>query len=99
MADVKEKEIEICDYKGDYVPGQEVSVILQESMGFKALLYGYLLPFILILVVLISLYAITGNELAAGLSSVAVLIPYYIILYFYRGHLKNIFKFELEESI
>jgi positive regulator of sigma E activity len=99
MADVREKEIEIDHFKGQYIAGQEVSILLQESLGFKALLFGYLLPFILILVILIAMFTITGNELAAGSLALGVLVPYYIMLYFFRGRLKKIFKFELEESL
>ncbi len=99
MADVKEKEVEIEQFRGQYKPGQEVSILLQESLGFKALLFGYLLPFILILVILIAMFSITGNELTAGFLALGILIPYYIMLYFFRGRLKKIFKFELEESL
>ncbi len=97
MADVKEKEIEISRFRGNYLPGQEVSVVFRESLGFTALFYGYVLPFILILILLISVFYVTNNELAAALSALGILIPYYITLYFFRGFLKKIFKFEIEE--
>jgi positive regulator of sigma E activity len=99
MADIREKEVEIDHFSGNYIPGQEVSVLLQESLGFKALFFGYIFPFILILISLITTYFLTGNELAAGFLSLAVLVPYYIMLYLKRGHFKKIFKFELEESL
>lgn len=96
MADVREKEIEIGCYDGHFTPGQEVSVLLQETLGFKALLYGYILPFLLVLSVLIILFSVTNNEVFAGLTAMGTLIPYYIVLYFFRSALKKIFKFELE---
>jgi sigma-E factor negative regulatory protein RseC len=99
MADMREKEVEIEHFTGLYSPGQEVSILLQESLGFKALLFGYLLPFLLMLVILIAMFSITGNELAAGSLALGILVPYYIMLYFFRGRLKKIFKFELEESL
>jgi sigma-E factor negative regulatory protein RseC len=99
MADIREKEVEIDHFTGHYSAGQEVSILLQETLGFKALLYGYLLPFILMLTILMAMFSLTGNELVAGLLALAILIPYYIILYFMRGRLKKIFKFELEESL
>ena len=98
MADVREKEVEIDHFIGKYIPGQEISILLQESLGFKALVFGYLLPFILMLVVLIAMFTLTGNELMAGSLALGILVPYYIMLYFMRGRLKKIFKFELEES-
>ncbi len=98
MADVREKEVEITHYEGCYSCGQEVSVLFRESLGFHALFYGYVLPFLVVLTVLITVFSITGNELLAGLSALGVLAPYYITLYFFRGFLKKVFKFELEES-
>jgi len=59
--------------------------------------WGYVLPFIVVLLTLIVAQEITGNELTAGLISLAILIPYYAALYLLRHHLKKIFKFEVEE--
>ena len=63
----------------------------------KALFYGYLLPFVLMLTSLILFYETTGNEAVAGLVALSILIPYYIVLYFFRNTLKRAFKFELEK--
>ena len=60
-------------------------------------MWGYILPFFVVLSTLIIVQEITGNELISGLISLAILIPYYITLYFLRHHLKKIFKFEVEE--
>ena len=98
MADVREKEVEIGCNNGNYTPGQEVSVVFRESLGFKALLYGYVLPFLLVLCILIILFSVTENEVMAGLISLGALVPYYTVLYFFRGALKVVFKFELEET-
>ncbi len=98
MADVREKEVEIMHYEGNYSCGQEVSVVFRESLGFQALFYGYVLPFIVVLIALVSIFSATGNEVLAGLLALAVLVPYYIALYFFRDFLKTIFKFELEKS-
>ncbi len=98
MADVREKEVEIMHYRGQYSCGQEVSVVFRESLGFQALFYGYVLPFLIVLISLITIFSVTENEVLAGTSALAILIPYYIALYFSRGFLKKVFKFELEES-
>ena len=99
MADVKEKEVEIGCFNGEYKPGQEVSVVFKESLGFKALFYGYVLPFVLVLFTLLASFSLTNNEVTSGLLALGTLIPYYIVLYFFRGVFKKIFKFELEETI
>lgn len=97
VADFQEKEIEIPVLSSHYVPGQEITVLFRESTGFKALFYGYLLPFLLVLFSLIAIFSETNNEVLAGLVSLGILIPYYITLYFFRNYLKKVFKFELEE--
>lgn len=81
-----------------YSPGQEVTVIFQESKGFTALFYGYVLPFIIVLLTLIISISTTNNELLSGLISLGILLPYYTTLYFFRHLLKKVFKFEVEET-
>lgn len=97
VSDFQDKEIEIESFRGNYHPGQEVTVLFKESKGFAALWWGYVLPFILVLATLIVALEVTGNELSSGLISLAVLLPYYAGLYLLRHHLKKIFKFEVEE--
>ena len=97
VSDFQDKEIEITNFSKSFVPGQEVTVVFQESKGFTALLYGYVLPFLLVLSTLIITLSISNNELLAGLLSLAILIPYYIMLYFFRHLLKKVFNFEVEE--
>jgi positive regulator of sigma E activity len=97
VSDFQDKEIEISNFSKSIVQGQEVTVVFQESKGFTALFYGYVLPFILVLSTLIITLSISNNELLAGLLSLAILIPYYITLYFFRHLLKKVFNFEVEE--
>jgi len=98
VADIQEKDVEIPFKNSSYIPGQEVSVVFQESAGLKALFYGYILPFLLVLAVLIVLYSVSIHEVLAGLLSLGILIPYYITIYFFRDKLKKVFKFEVEEN-
>ncbi len=95
-ADMKDKEVEIEHFEGEFHVGQHVRVIGKTSQGFKALFYGYLLPFILLMITLIISLNITQNEGISGLLSLAVLIPYYIILYLFRHKMKRSFEFEIK---
>lgn len=97
VADFQDKEIEIENFTKQYSPGQEVTILFKESQGFAALFFGYVLPFILVLLVLIVASEITHNELTSGLLALAVLIPYYMTIYFFRHLFKKAFKFEVEE--
>ena len=95
-ADVKDKEIEISHYEGEFHEGQQVLVVGKTSQGFRALFYGYLLPFLLLLAILIISTNITSNEGLSGLLSLGVLVPYYLVLYLFRNKLKKTFGFEIK---
>lgn len=98
VSDFQDKEIEISTFRNTYVPGQEVTVVFKESQGFTALFFGYILPFLLVLFTLIIATSVIDNELVSGLTALAILIPYYITLYFFRHLLKKVFNFEVEEN-
>lgn len=96
VADIQDKEVEIVRYSGNYHVGQHVVIVGQSAQGFKALFFGYVLPFIIVLFTLFLLNAITQNEGLSGLLSLAVLIPYYFILFLFRNKLKKILEFEIK---
>jgi len=98
VSDVEDKEIEISNYLGHFLPGQEVNVTFNQSQGFTAVFWGYIFPFILVMATLIISNIFVHNELISGLLSLAILIPYYITLYFFRHYLKKMFKFEVQET-
>ena len=96
IADMKEKEIEIHHFRDDFHIGQQVNVIGKTSQGFKALFYGYLLPFLLLMIVLIVSLAVTGNEGLSGLFALGITIPYYFTIYLFRNKLKHNFEFQIK---
>jgi positive regulator of sigma E activity len=97
VSDFKEKEIEITSFRKEYKPGESVTVILRESTGMRALLFAYILPFIVILVSLIISVTLTGNEILSGFIALGMLLPYYGGLWLFREKFKKSFRFELEE--
>lgn len=97
LTDVQEKIIEVPHTNPSaYKPGDIVTILMKRSMGTKALWLGYLLPFIIVLASLFLFSYLTGSELQAGLISLVLLIPYYLLLYLLRDRLKNVFRFEIE---
>lgn len=98
VSDMKEKEIEIYRFSGQYHKGQQVNIVGRTSQGYKAALYGYFLPFLIVFGTLILVRSLTKSDGLAGLSSLAVLIPYYIILYFFRNKIKRSFEFEISAT-
>ncbi len=95
-ADMQDKEIEIRNFSGDYRVGQTVQVVGRTSQGFKALFYGYVFPFLIIMLVLITLTSLQFSEGISGLISLSVLLPYYLILYLTRNKIRKSFEFEIK---
>jgi sigma-E factor negative regulatory protein RseC len=78
--------------------GEKVRVVLDRSLGFKALLLGYVLPFLIVLTALLAMTAAGTHELVAGLISIAVLVPYYIGLKLMRGKVDRQFSFFIQKT-
>ncbi|MGF1637274.1 MAG: SoxR reducing system RseC family protein [Cyclobacteriaceae bacterium] len=95
VSDVDNKEIEILADDKLFKAGDQVKVHLEESLGFKALALGYLLPFVLLFAVLLISFQLTANELFSGLLALATLLPYYLILSLYKNRLKTTFSFTM----
>jgi sigma-E factor negative regulatory protein RseC len=90
---MKEKNIEVFDMTNQYQVGEEVNVVLKQSLGFRALFLGYVLPFILVLFVLLVLTMITNNEAIAGIGALSVLAPYYLLLFIFKDKIRKKFTF------
>ena len=82
---------------GVFDPGEKVRVVLAQSLGFRALFLGYILPFLMVLTALLIASATGVSELVAGLISLSVLLPYYIGLKLFRGKLDRQFSFFLHK--
>jgi positive regulator of sigma E activity len=92
-SDMEEKIIEVIDFTNQYQIGEEVSVVLRQSLGFRALFLGYVLPFILVFFILIVLTAVTNNEAISGIGALLVLVPYYITLFLLKNKIRKKFTF------
>ena len=64
----------------------------------RALLWGFGLPFLLLVGVLVLVLLLTGSESLAGLLSLASLLPYYLLLWLLRDKMARRLSFQLEEA-
>jgi sigma-E factor negative regulatory protein RseC len=94
----EEKLLHIPVTDPDFSIGEKVRVILAQSLGFRALFLGYVLPFLLVLTMLLVLTAAGSNELLAGLASLAVLLPYYVGLKLTRRKVDSQFSFIVQKT-
>lgn len=96
-SETKEKiiEVQVADAV-KYQQGDSVVVVADTAVGFRASLYGYLLPLLLMVVALVAVLKTTQSEGLAAVSALGILIPYYIGLYLLRNKLQNKLSFSLE---
>lgn len=99
-ADSKDKIIDIIDIidtaASSYQVGEKVMVVGETSMGMMAVLLAFVFPFVLLIFSLFLLMALIENELYAALLSLAVLIPYYFVLWLNKTRLKQQFSFTIK---
>ena len=95
-ADTKEKLIDVTDDNvSSYQPGDRVWVIGELSMGVMAVLLAFILPFLVLIFSLFIFMAIWNDELGSALCSLALLIPYYYILWLNKSRMGKKFSFSI----
>lgn len=99
-SDMKEKIIDV-NSNGffDLVVGKKVIIQGQKSLGLKASLLAYIIPFILVFITLFLTYGLTQSEGIAGLLSLAILVPYFLIIKFFTSKLEKTFVFTIKEIL
>ncbi|MDR1225586.1 MAG: SoxR reducing system RseC family protein [Prevotellaceae bacterium] len=96
-ADMEEKIIGVPHTLERFEVGEEVNVAIRQSIGMKAVMYGYMLPLAVLMVVLITLITLGVPELYAGLGTLAALAGYYIVLFVLRSKIEKQMTFTLEK--
>jgi sigma-E factor negative regulatory protein RseC len=77
-------------------PGDKVTVVMEQSQGFRALAIGYLIPFIVLIAVFTVLTVAGAGELGAALLSFASLAVYYFIVWLLRSRIEKKFEFKIK---
>lgn len=94
-ADMSEKYIDALPEE-NFREGDAVNVILEERLGWTALFYGILLPFLILTSTLFLLTFSGKSEPLSAIVSLFSLVPYYILLYLLRGKFEKKFSFKAE---
>jgi len=97
VADIEEKIIEAdLDPSGNHKPGDQVMVRMEESLGRKAVLLGYVLPLVVLVGSIVFFLSVLEHEGLAALLSLLMLVPYYLVLYLFRKRLQKEFRFRIQ---
>ena len=84
-ADTKVKMVDVVDTSGRFKMNERVLLSGKTSIGYKAILWAFVLPLILLMgVVFVSISVWHMGELQAALIALVSLVPYYAFLYFMR---------------
>lgn len=75
--------------------GDEVEIVLKYTMGLKAVWISYIIPLLILLILILSLSPVIGNELYAGLAGIGGVALYYFIIWLFRGKLANEVEFRI----
>ena len=100
MSESKVKEISVpTDPYSSHEVGDEVDVVLKKSMGLKAVWISYVIPLFILMILILSLSSVTGNEAFVGLGSIAGVALYYLIIYLFRDRLAKDFVFYIKVKL
>lgn len=96
----KEKMIDVYTKEADrYAVGQSVNVYGTTSMGMRAVLWAFGVPFIVLVAVLYASIMLTGgNEPLSSLWALGSLTVYYLILYMCRDKMTKKFVFTIKSN-
>lgn len=80
-----------------YQVGDEVQLLMSTSMGFRAVVMAYLMPFAVLLLSLIINLQLGLSEAEAALVSLSTTALYYVILKVMSGSIKNHFSINIQK--
>jgi sigma-E factor negative regulatory protein RseC len=96
LSETEEKFIEVSG-SYDVKPGDSVTILMKQSMGHTAVLFGYVFPLVAVIAMLIIMVSSGVSESAAGLASLAIMVLYYTVLYLFRKRIDKKFTFTLKD--
>ncbi|WP_181899456.1 SoxR reducing system RseC family protein [Flagellimonas nanhaiensis] len=97
VSDSASKEIEVTDPSNSFKVNEAVEVTLRKSLGHKAVFWAYVFPFIIMIATLLIASSIF-EEWFAGLLSLFILIPYYVLIHLLNNHFKKTFKVSISRT-
>jgi len=97
LGDESRRSIEVMNTGTEVRIGDAVDVNISRSAGNKAVFLAYFLPFVLLMASLLILQSLGVKEWITGVVSLSILVPYYLVLYFFRNTLKRTFIFSIRK--
>lgn len=97
MGAYTEKAIEVpTDLRHPCAVGDEVEVVLEASMGLKAVWISYVVPLLVLLAVILVLAGIGAGEVVTGLAAIGAVGLYYFGVWLLRDRLRDEYVFTIK---
>ena len=97
MSEEEEKVIMLpTDPYATYNVGDEVQVCTKMAMGLKAVWISYVIPLAVLMILILSLSSVIGNEVISGLVAIGGVGVYYLVIWLLRDRLQNEFLFYIK---
>lgn len=89
LRDTTNRSVEVPTTAGKLHVGDEVYVRMKPETGYVAIMWLYIIPFLVLMTVMIGLLRMQVNEGLVGLFALLALFPYYGILFLLRNYVKR----------
>ena len=97
MSEMQEKRVTVPKPADkEFIVGQPVKIVMNASQGNKAALFAYFIPAFLLVAIIVILSNLSIKEWLAALVGIGVIAIYYLVLYFFRGKLRDNFTYEIK---
>ena len=94
----KEKLIDVYEVGASYQIGEEVVLCGTTSMGMRAVLLAFGVPLLILVLALgITMFLTDEDALISSLVGLLSIVPYYLVLHFYKDKMKKTFSFTIEK--
>ncbi|MCQ2176977.1 MAG: SoxR reducing system RseC family protein [Bacteroidales bacterium] len=98
LSESKVKTVQVPFDFRDWSVGEEVEVCLKKTMGYKAVWISYVVPLLVLFAVLMGATKAGAGELFSGLSAIAAVALYYLVIYLLRNRLRNEYTFYINKK-
>lgn len=100
LSDSEEKIISVpATVRDNYLPGEEVDVVMKASMGHKAVWLAYCIPLLVLLVVMFTALKAGASELAAACMGIGGAAVYYSVIWLLRDRLRTEYNFIIRKRL
>jgi positive regulator of sigma E activity len=93
------RSINVPASESHFSKGEEVLIVMKRSLGMKAAILAYLLPFILLILSLITGTLLKWGDLVTAIITMTFVLFYFIGLYFFRSRIKKSFTFNIQKLL